>query len=291
MQTPLTQTALTKVLVVDDDPALRRLLADYLNRNGYDTLLAEDTRDLRARIRRYRPHMMIMDRMLPDGDGVEACRRLREAGETIPIIMLSGRDETSDKIFGLQAGADDYLGKPFSPHELLARMEAILRRQPQPLVRQHLVQFGPFSFDLNARQLSRAGESIRLTSGETNLLEALVKNPSKPLSRDHLLALVHDNGQERTSRAVDIAILRLRRVIEENPKRPRWIQTIWGLGYCFVPGTVPEPAQDAGGQAGAVSAAHAANSDASEEGSADPAEHPVENTDKRQNKPQNKQQA
>jgi len=238
MNMPLTPPALTKVLVVDDDPALRRLLADYLNRNGYDTLIAEDASDLEERLERYHPHMLLLDRMLPDGDGTDVCRRLRKAGNHIPIIMLSGRDETRDKINGLQAGADDYLGKPFSPHELLARMEAVLRRQRHPLqVRQQTVEFGPFSFDLSARLLSRQGLLIKLTTGETNLLEALIKNATKPLSRTQLLALVHDTGQSgRTTRAVDVTILRLRRVLEDDPAQPRWIQTIWGVGYCFSPG-------------------------------------------------------
>jgi len=235
MDTSSGNSFLTKILVVDDDPSLRRLLADYLNRNGYDALIAENASDLQTRIDRYHPHLVVLDRMLPDGDGLEACRQLRSAGEETPIIMLSGRDETNDKIAGLQAGADDYLGKPFSPQELLARIETVLRRQRHSVqIRQQKVVFGPFVFDLGARQLLRHGEQIRLTTGETNLLEALVKNPGKPLSRAQLLALVHDNGQgERSTRAVDIAVLRLRRALEDEPSRPRWIQTVWGVGYCF----------------------------------------------------------
>jgi len=240
MNLPLTPStsALTKVLVVDDDPALRRLLADYLNRNGYDTLIAEDASDLEERLKRYHPHLLILDRMLPDGDGTDVCRRLRQRGDNIPIIMLSGRDEAKDKIDGLQAGADDYLGKPFSPHELLARMQAVLRRQRHPLqVRHQTVEFGPFSFDISARMLSRQGRLIKLTSGEINLLEALIKNATKPLSRTQLLALVHDSEHSgRTTRAVDVTILRLRRMLEDDPAQPRWIQTIWGVGYCFSPG-------------------------------------------------------
>jgi len=233
---PSANSTLIKILVVDDDPALRRLLADYLNRNGYDTLLAADARDLEARIQRYLPQMVILDRMLPDGDGMEACRRLRQAGENIPIILLSARDEPNDKIAGLQAGADDYMGKPFSPHELLARMEAILRRQKHAVrLRQWAVKFGPLHFDFRSRQLWRSGQPIKLTTVETNLLEALISSPGQPLTRDHLLALLRDN-RERTTRAVDIAILRLRRVIEDDPKQPRWIQTVWGVGYCFSPG-------------------------------------------------------
>ena len=229
---------MTKVLVVDDDPALRQLLADYLNRNRYDTLLAADAGDLEARIQRYSPDLIVLDRMLPEGDGAEACRRLRQKGEDIPVILLTARDETVDRIIGLEAGADDYLGKPFDPRELLARIEAVLRRKrgASALSKDKPVSFGPFVFDPATRQLSRDGEVIKLTGGEVNLLEALVGNAGKPLSRERLLALARDDDDgERNDRAIDIAILRLRRAIEDDPKQPRWIQTVWGVGYRFSP--------------------------------------------------------
>lgn len=228
----------TKVLVVDDDPALRQLLADYLNRHGYDTLLAPDATDLNDRIVRYAPDLLVLDRMLPGGDGADACRRLREQGEDIPVVLLTARDEAVDRIIGLEAGADDYLGKPFDPRELLARIEAVLRRKrgPSALTRDNPVTFGPFVFDPAQRQLLRDGQTVRLTGGEINLLEALVKNPGKPLSRERLLALARDDDAgERNDRAIDIAILRLRRAIEVDPKQPRWIQTVWGIGYRFSP--------------------------------------------------------
>lgn len=229
---------LIKVLVVDDDPALRQLLADYLNRHGYDTLLAPDASDLESRIQRFGPDLVVLDRMLPDGDGADACRRLRQLGEDIPIILLTGRDETVDRVIGLEAGADDYLGKPFDPRELLARIETVLRRKKgaSALVKAKPVAFGPFVFDPAARQLFKNDEPIKLTGGEINLLEALVNNAGKPLSRDRLLALARDDDEgERNDRAIDIAVLRLRRVIEDDPKQPRWIQTVWGVGYRFSP--------------------------------------------------------
>lgn len=229
---------LIKVLVVDDDPALRQLLADYLNRHGYDTLLAPDARDLESRIQRFNPDLIVLDRMLPDGDGADACRRLRQLGEDIPIILLTGRDETVDRVIGLEAGADDYLGKPFDPRELLARIETVLRRKKgaSAFIKEKPVAFGPFIFDPAARQLSKDSEPIKLTGGEVNLLEALVNNAGKPLSRERLLALARDDDEgERNDRAIDIAILRLRRVIEDDPKQPRWIQTVWGVGYRFSP--------------------------------------------------------
>src|SRR5690606_14680951 len=186
-----------KVLVVDDDPALRQLLADYLNRHQYDTLLAPDASDLEARIQRYDPDLIALDRMMPSGDGAEACRRLRQQGEDIPIILLTAKDETVDRIIGLEAGADDYLGKPFDPRELLARIEAVLRRKKgaSALTKDKPVSFGPFVFDPVTRQLRRGEEIIKLTGGEVNLLEALISNPGKPMSRERLLALARDDEE------------------------------------------------------------------------------------------------
>ncbi len=232
------KTVSTKILVVDDDPSLRQLLADYLNRQGYDTLLAADATDLEARITRYSPALLVLDRMLPGGDGADACRRLREHGEDLPIILLTARDETVDRIIGLESGADDYLGKPFDPRELLARIEAVLRRKsgPSALIKDAPVSFGPFTFDPQTRTLHKGSEPVRLTGGEFNLLEALLRNAGKPLSRERLLALARDDeAGERNDRAIDIAILRLRRALEDDPKQPRWIQTVWGIGYRFAP--------------------------------------------------------
>lgn len=227
-----------KVLVVDDDPALLQLLADYLNRHNYDTLLASNASDLEARIQRFSPDLIVLDRMMPDGDGAEACRRLRQQGEDIPIILLTAKDETVDRVIGLEAGADDYLGKPFDPRELLARIEAVLRRKKgaSALTKNQPVSFGPFVYDPVTRQLHRGDTLIKLTGGEVNLLEALIRNPGKPLSRERLLALARDDEEgERNDRAIDIAVLRLRRALEDDPKQPRWIQTVWGVGYRFSP--------------------------------------------------------
>jgi len=238
MMSAMEKSQRIKLLVVDDDPALRQLLADYLNKQGYDTLLAPDASDLEQRITRYSPSLVVLDRMMPGGDGADACRRLRDTGEDIPVILLTAKDETVDRIIGLEAGADDYLGKPFDPRELLARVEAVLRRKsgPSALTKDAPVQFGPFTFNPQTRTLARGNETVKLTGGEFNLLEALINNAGRPLSRDRLLALARDdeNG-ERNDRAIDIAILRLRRVIEEDPKQPRWIQTVWGIGYRFAP--------------------------------------------------------
>lgn len=229
-------TILQKILVVDDDPELRQLLAAYLNKHGYDTLLAPDATDLEGQVTRFTPDLIVLDRMMPGRDGLSACRDLRARGEDVPIILLTGKDESVDRIMGLEAGADDYVGKPFDPRELLARIEAVLRRKrgPSALKPDSPVSFGPFAFDPVRRHLTKHGELIKLTGGEINLLEALIRNAGKPLSRERLLALARDDDAgERHDRAIDIAILRLRRAIEEDPKDPQWIQTVWGIGYRF----------------------------------------------------------
>ncbi len=228
----------TKILVVDDDPALRQLLADYLNKYGFDTLLAPDARNLGALIERFAPELLVLDRMMPGGDGAEALRALRAQGEDIPVILLTARDESVDRIIGLEAGADDYVGKPFDPRELLARIQAVLRRKggSSSSKRQAPITFGDFVFDPVMRQLRKHEQVVKLTGGEINLLEALLQSPGKPLSRERLMTLARDDeAGERSDRAIDIAILRLRRALEDDPKQPRWIQTVWGTGYRFSP--------------------------------------------------------
>jgi two-component system phosphate regulon response regulator OmpR len=228
----------TKILVVDDDPALRQLLADYLNKYGFDTLLAPDARNLDALIERFTPELLVLDRMMPGGDGAEALRTLRAQGEDIPVILLTARDESVDRIIGLEAGADDYVGKPFDPRELLARIQAVLRRKggSSSSKRHAPVMFGDFIFDPVMRQLRKHDQVVKLTGGEINLLEALLQNAGKPLSRERLMTLARDDeAGERSDRAIDIAILRLRRALEDDPKQPRWIQTVWGTGYRFSP--------------------------------------------------------
>jgi two-component system phosphate regulon response regulator OmpR len=230
--------ARTKILVVDDDPVLRQLLADYLNKHGFDTLLAPDARNLAALIERFSPELLVLDRMMPGGDGAEALRTLRAQGEDIPVILLTARDESVDRIIGLEAGADDYVGKPVDPRELLARIQAVLRRKggSSSNKRHAPIAFGDFVFDPVMRQLRKHAQLVKLTGGEINLLEALLQSAGKPLSRERLMTLARDDeAGERSDRAIDIAILRLRRALEDDPKQPRWIQTVWGTGYRFSP--------------------------------------------------------
>jgi two-component system phosphate regulon response regulator OmpR len=228
-----------KILLVDDDPELRQLLATYLGRQGFDTLLLPETRQLDAYLERFQPHLLILDLMLPGEDGLTACRRLRARGETIPIIMLTARDEPADRVIGLGIGADDYLGKPFDPRELVARIEAVLRRGAHPSSapdpKGGLVRFGPWTLDRGTRQLTRDERSVTLTSGEFALLNALVANAKRPMKRERLLELTRGEENESFDRAIDVQIHRLRRLIEDDPAHPRYLQTVWGIGYVFVP--------------------------------------------------------
>ena len=228
-----------KILLVDDDPELRQLLATYLGRHGLDVLLLPDTRQLDAYLERYQPHLVVLDLMMPGEDGLAACRRLRGRGETTPIIMLTARDEPVDRIVGLEMGADDYVGKPFDPRELVARIEAVLRRGAQPgaapVVQGGVYRFGDWAFDRATRQLDRNGEAVTLTSGEFALLNALINNASRPMKRERLLELTRGDDSESFDRAIDVQIHRLRRLIEADPAQPRYLQTVWGVGYVFVP--------------------------------------------------------
>ena len=182
--------------------------------------------------------MLLLDLGLPRKDGLARLPELRRRRNKMPILIITARDAVADRVAGLDAGADDYLGKPFDPRELLARIEAVLRRKSgaSALTKDAPVHFGNFVFDPVTRQLMRGSEIVKLTGGEINLLEALVRNAGKPLSRERLLTLARDDESgERNDRAIDIAVLRLRRVIEDDPKQPRWIQTVWGTGYRFSP--------------------------------------------------------
>jgi two-component system phosphate regulon response regulator OmpR len=202
-------------------------------------LLLPDTRQLDAFIERYQPQLIVLDLMLPGEDGLTACRRLRARGETRPIIMLTARDEPVDRVIGLEMGADDYVGKPFDPRELAARIDAVLRRGTRnaaaPVLQGGVYRFGDWEFDRATRQLSRAGQAVILSSGEFALLNALVGNAGQPMKRERLLELTRGDDSESFDRAIDVQIHRLRRLVEVDPVHPRYLQTVWGVGYVFVP--------------------------------------------------------
>lgn len=226
----------TRLLIVDDDAELRRLLATYFERRGWRCFLRPDGGELLAAIARHAPHALVLDLMMPGEDGLAVLKRLRAAGEELPVVMLTARDETADRILGLELGADDYLGKPFDPRELQARIEAVLRRKSAAFAPGSLrpVRFGPFLFDPAARSLSRDGTPLALTSAEFDLLAVLIRHAGKPLRRERLLALTEAGESEAYGRAIDVRILRLRRALGEDAESPRHIRTVRGAGYVFV---------------------------------------------------------
>jgi two-component system, OmpR family, phosphate regulon response regulator OmpR len=230
-----------KILVVDDDTRIRDLLRRYLSQEGFDVVLAEDGKSLTRVMLRETADLIVLDLMMPGEDGLSICRRLRAANDVTPIIMLTAKGEDIDRIVGLEVGADDYLGKPFNPRELLARIHAVLRRRPTPEVPgapssdNEVCRFGAFTFDLGARTLHKNGEPLTLTTGEFAMLKALVRHPRVPLSREKLAQLSRGREFEAFDRSLDVQVSRLRKLIETDPASPRHIQTVWGVGYVFVP--------------------------------------------------------
>lgn len=229
-----------KVLVVDDDARLRSLLQRYLEEQGFVVRVVPDAVQMDRLLSRELFTLLVLDLMLPGEDGMAICRRLRGMGNNIPIIMLTAKGADSDRIGGLEAGADDYLPKPFNPQELLARIKAVLRRQMRelpgaPSQSGELATFGPYTLDLSTRKLMRGNDDVPLTTGEFAVLKALVQHPREPLTRDKLMNLARGREWGAMERSIDVQVSRLRRLIEENPAKARYIQTVWGVGYVFVP--------------------------------------------------------
>lgn len=229
-----------KILVVDDDMRLRSLLERYLVEQGYQVRSAANAEQMERLLERENFHLMVLDLMLPGEDGLSICRRLRQANNEIPIIMLTAKGEEVDRIIGLEMGADDYLPKPFNPRELQARIKAVLRRNTSeapgaPSKEEQVVQFAQYTLNLGTREMTNDGEPMALTSGEFAVLKALVTHPREPLSRDKLMNLARGRDYSALERSIDVQVSRLRRMLEEDPTNPRYIQTVWGLGYVFVP--------------------------------------------------------
>ena len=229
-----------KILIVDDDVRLRRLLERFLGEQGYRVRAVEDVAQMDRLLAREIYSLIVLDLMLPGEDGMSACARLRAEGNTTPIIMLTAKGDETSRIQGLEIGADDYLPKPFNPRELVARMKAVLRRQaPQvpgaPSTDDDQVTFGEFTLNLATRELTRGDEVNMLTTGEFAVLKALVRHPREPLTRDKLMQLARGREWDALERSIDVQISRLRRMLEPDPSKPRYIQTVWGVGYVFVP--------------------------------------------------------
>ena len=233
-------TPFERILVVDDDARLRSLLQRFLEDHGFTVRGAHDTDQMDRLMDREHFSLIVLDYMLPKQDGIQICKRLRENEVTTPIIMLTAKGSDADRIAGLDAGADDYLPKPFNPKELLARIKAVLRRQVReipgaPSQQLEVVEFGPWSLDLSTRVLKKGDTEVTLTTGEFSVLKALVQHPREPLTREKLMNLARGREWGAMERSIDVQVSRLRRLIEENPTRARYIQTVWGVGYVFVP--------------------------------------------------------
>jgi two-component system phosphate regulon response regulator OmpR len=229
-----------RLLVVDDDLKLRTLLLRYLTEQGFSAQALPDAVQLDRLLGREPFDLLILDINLPGEDGLSICRRLRGMGNDIPILMLTARGDDVDRIVGLEIGADDYLPKPYNPRELLARVRALLRRRQSlapgaPALLPGRLVFGPNRLDLASRELTHGGEPRVMTSGEFALLKALVAQPRIPLSREKLIALARGREHGAGDRSIDVQISRLRRLVEPDPATPRYIQTVWGVGYVFVP--------------------------------------------------------
>lgn len=229
-----------RLLLVDDDARLRELLLRYLQSQGFEVRGVGDGAQMRQALDRGHYDLIVLDLMLPGEDGLDICRRLRGQGDTTPVVMLTAKGDEIDRIVGLEIGADDYVPKPVNPRELLARIRAVLRRSPEiapgaPRPDGGSIAFGPFRLDLGTRALTRDGEALRLTSGEFAVLAVLLRHPRQPLSRDRLMSLARGRGHEAFERSIDVAVARLRKLLEDDPRQPRLIQTVWGVGYVYVP--------------------------------------------------------
>lgn len=230
-----------KILVVDDDPRLRDLLRRYLGEQGFTVLVAENATAMNKLWLRERFDLLVLDLMMPGEDGLSICRRLRGANDQTPIIMLTAKGEDVDRIVGLEMGADDYLPKPFNPRELIARIHAVLRRRGPaeipgaPSETPETFAFGDFVLNLATRTLKKNDEEITLTTGEFSVLKVFARHPRQPLSREKLMEMARGREYEVFDRSLDVQISRLRKLIEPDASNPRFIQTVWGLGYVFIP--------------------------------------------------------
>ncbi len=228
------------VMVVEDDPEIRALLGAFLTREGFEVELAADGTAMDRVLRQRTPDLVILDLMLPGEDGLSICRRLRSRS-SLPILFLTAKGDDTDRIVGLELGADDYITKPFNPRELLARINAVLRRRApagppgSPATGTETHAFGEFLLNLSTRTLMRGGKAVPLTTGEFSVLKVLTQHPRQPLSRDKLMELARGREYEVFDRSIDVQISRLRKIVEDDPSHPKHIQTVWGFGYVFVP--------------------------------------------------------
>jgi two-component system alkaline phosphatase synthesis response regulator PhoP len=220
------------ILVVDDEARIAKLVRDYLERAGFGVLTARDGEMALTLARREHPDLIILDLMLPGVDGLDVCRRLRQESG-VPIIMLTARVEEADRVVGLELGADDYVTKPFSPRELVARVRATLRRAEGQVGPATVIRAGDVELDTAALTATVAGEPVDLTPTEFHLLATLARQPGRIFSREQLLEAVHGIAFEGYDRSIDSHVKNIRRKIEPDPRQPCYIQTVYGVGYRF----------------------------------------------------------
>jgi DNA-binding response OmpR family regulator len=224
----------TTVLVVDDEPIVREVVVSYLRREGFRTLEAGDGDTARALLESDEPGLVVLDVMLPGADGLELCRWIR-ARSDVPVIMLTARGEEADRIVGLELGADDYVTKPFSPRELAARVRTVLRRSGPGVAKAERLSFEGLEIDARTREVTKGGKVLRLTAKEFDLLWFLANHPRQVFSRDQLMDRVWGYEAALDTGTVTVHVRRLREKIEDDPSRPRFLETVWGVGYRFVP--------------------------------------------------------
>ena len=225
---------MSTVLVVDDEPIVRDVVGRYLRREGFRTVEAADGDRARALVESDPPSLVILDLMLPGTDGLELCRWIRSRSD-LPVIMLTARTDESDRIVGLELGADDYVTKPFSPRELAARVRTVLRRAAPEPGRPERLAFGDVELDASAREVRKAGRTLKLTLKEFDLLWFLASHPRRVFSRDQLMDRVWGYATALDTGTVTVHVRRLREKIEDDPSRPRFLETVWGVGYRLAP--------------------------------------------------------
>jgi DNA-binding response OmpR family regulator len=222
------------VLVVDDEPIVREVVVRYLQREGHTTLEADHGDRARELLEQEAPDLVVLDVMLPGTDGLELCRWIRARSE-LPVILLTARGEEADRIVGLELGADDYVTKPFSPRELAARVRTVLRRSTTTEEPRARFAFGDIEIDTRTRDVHKAGQELRLTAKEFDLLAFLAGNPRRVFGRDQLMSRVWGYEAALDTGTVTVHVRRLREKIETNPSEPLHLQTVWGVGYRLVP--------------------------------------------------------
>ena len=225
---------MSTVLVVDDEPIVRDVVVRYLEQEGYRTLQAADGEAARSLLEREQPSLVVLDLMLPNTDGLSLCRWIRERSD-LPVIMVTALGEEADRLTGLELGADDYLTKPFSPRELVARVKAVLRRAARPGAEDGRVELGDLTVDARRREARRHGSALKLTALEFDLLWFLATNPNRVFSRRELMDEVWGYTSALDTGTVTVHVRRLREKIEADPSKPRHLETVWGAGYRFTP--------------------------------------------------------